>query len=278
METMNFKFIVVYSMKWLLIFVLALCFSNSRAQNMLADISEKSNSLPYRQTVQKILQYGEQLRQPHLPAEQQKLTSEYNLLNNQYKDTIVQYIQKNPNVETAGILALSYYFDVQKDSGFLRQSLVLMQNANTQNQYVQYIKEELNGLDSGKVGKKIPVFQLTDANNQVQTFPNGKKTLLVFWASWCIPCRVENSTLKKQYALLQQKGIAICSVNLDETKTNWTNASQQDQFTWNDCFGGNAFSSRIARFFTIHQIPQNVLLDGDGTILVRNISLNQLLK
>ncbi|WP_447641839.1 MULTISPECIES: TlpA family protein disulfide reductase [Chitinophagaceae] len=265
-------------MKMFFSFLFFLCVSNIDAQNMMQQIAEKSNTLPYQQTAQRILQYGEKLRQPHLPAEQQKIIAQYNALNGSYKDSVIQYIQANPNTETSGILALSYYFDIQKDSGFLRQALRLMQGANVQNQYAHYISDELNGLDSAQVGKLIPVFEMIDLNRNMQHFPNGKKTLLNFWASWCVPCRAENETLKKQYVAIQQKGTEICSVNIDDDKNRWLLASKQDQLPWANCFAGNGFGSRIARFFTIHQIPQNVLLDENGKILARNISINQLLK
>lgn len=241
-------------------------------------IAEKSNALPYQQTAQKILQYGEQLRQPHLPVEQQKIIAQYNELNNRYKDSIAQYVQANPNAEMSGVLALSYYFDIQKDSGFLRRTLQLMQGASVQNRYTHYILDELNGLDSGQVGKVIPVFELVDLDKKIQHFPNGKKTLLNFWASWCVPCRAENATLKDQYATIQQKGISICSVNIDDDPNRWILASKQDQLPWLNCFAGNGFESRMARFFTIHQIPQNVLLDENGKILARNISIHQLIR
>ncbi|MFT4202308.1 MAG: thioredoxin family protein [Chitinophagaceae bacterium] len=265
-------------MKHLLFLLLILCFFNSRAQNMMQLIEEQSYTLPYQQTAQKILEYGAQLRQPHLAAEQQKITAQYNDLNNRYKDSIVQYIQTRPDTDTAGVLALSYYFDIRKDSGFLRQTLQVMQSHNVHNHYTHYISDELNGLDSAQVGKRMPDMTLADVHNQPQHFPNGYKTLLVFWASWCVPCRAENTTLKDQYPVLQQKGISLCSVNLDDDKNRWLLASRQDQLPWLDCFAGNGFGSRMARFFTIHQIPQNVLLDPNGKILGRNVSLNQLLK
>ena len=244
----------------------------------MARMTEKSGSLPFRQTAQKILQYGVQLRQPQLPQEKQKTIAAYNALNGRYKDSILQYLWTHADTDTAGVLALCYFFDIQKDSGFLRRSLQLMQDAKVDNPYTHYISDELDGLDSAHAGKVVPGFSLVDRDNKVHHFPDGHKTLLVFWASWCVPCRAENSALKDQYAKIRQKGIAICGVNLDEDKNRWLLASGQDGLPWLDCFAGNAFASRIARFFTLHQIPQNVLLDENGKILARNSTINQLIR
>lgn len=263
---------------WFFICLLVLVGLQSQAQDMLIRISEKSKDLPFQQTSKKILDYAEQIRKPHLPAEQLALIQQYNQLNNGYKDSILQYIQTNPTVENAAVLPLSYYFDIRTDSGFLRKSLLLFHANNVDNQYTQYMTAELNGLDSAQVGKTIPSFSLLDINGKTQIFPNGQKTLFVFWASWCVPCRAENETLKTQYATIQQRGIQIASINLDEDKNRWLLASKQDQLPWANAFAGQGFSSRIARFFTIHQIPQNVLLDESGKILARNIGLNQLVK
>lgn len=245
---------------------------------MLAEITEKASSLPFQNFVQKILQSGEQLRQPQLSQEKQKRIEQYNILNNQYQDSISDYIQKYPAQENAGLLSLQYFFDIRKDTSFLRKNLQVFQSANIANRYTAYIVDELNGLDSGQVGKMMPNFSLLNIKNSIEKYPNGKKTLFVFWASWCAPCRLETEHLKAQYQSIQQKGIELVSVNLDDDKNRWLLASKQDQIPWTNCFSDGAWESRMARFFTLHQIPQNVLIDGHGKIEARNISINQLLK
>ncbi|PZP47042.1 MAG: hypothetical protein DI598_11460 [Pseudopedobacter saltans] len=248
------------------------------AQNMLASITENASRLPFQNMVGDILQIGEQLRKPQLPLEKQKLIEKYNVLNTQYQDSIAHYLKAFPNNEKAGYLSLQYFFDIRRDTPFLRKNLNIFLSTGVENKFTQYIKEELSGLDSAQVGKNIPTFLFKDINKQSRTFPNGHKTLFVFWASWCAPCRLETDQLKDQYDNIRKKDIDLVSVDLDDDPNRWLLASKQDQIPWMNCFADGAWESRVARFFTLHQIPQNVLIGSDGKILARNISIHQLLK
>ncbi|WP_435523487.1 TlpA family protein disulfide reductase [Chryseobacterium indoltheticum] len=49
---------------------------------------------------------------------------------------------------------------------------------------------------------------------------NYKKHLVIFWASWCGPCRQEIPLLKKVYSE-SNKEIEFVSVSIDNDKKSW---------------------------------------------------------
>ena len=118
--------------------------------------------------------------------------------------------------------------------------------------------------------------------------PNGEKmslskikdklVLIDFWASWCGPCRRENPNLVDAYRKYHKtkfkdgNGFEIYSLSLDKNEDAWIKAINQDQLFWEyhvSDLGG--WQSAGSQKYGIRSIPSNVLIDGDGIIIARNL-------
>lgn len=106
----------------------------------------------------------------------------------------------------------------------------------------------------------------------------GKVVLIDFWASWCMPCRVENPNLVRIYNTFKDKqfvagdGFTIFSVSLDKEMNSWTEAIRADGLVWeahvSDLKGWYAVP---AAMYQVSSIPSNFLIDGNGVILAKNL-------
>jgi thiol-disulfide isomerase/thioredoxin len=111
----------------------------------------------------------------------------------------------------------------------------------------------------------------------------GKLVLIDFWASWCMPCRIENPNLVQVYHQYKDKkfkggdGFAIYSVSLDLKKDVWTEAIQSDGLVWeahvSDLLG---WKSVPASIYQIMSIPANILIDGNGIIITKDLRAESL--
>ncbi|WP_031526704.1 TlpA disulfide reductase family protein [Dyadobacter crusticola] len=100
---------------------------------------------------------------------------------------------------------------------------------------------------------------------------SGKHNLVVFWASWCGPCRQEIPQIKKLESQFKDK-LNIVSISIDHDETAWQKALEKEKMPWSQ-FLALADSSRIKldKKYNLQSIPVWVLLDSDNKLVERQV-------
>jgi thiol-disulfide isomerase/thioredoxin len=90
--------------------------------------------------------------------------------------------------------------------------------------------------------------------------------LLVFWATWCGPCRKELPHLRVVHEKFAPRGLDVVSVSVDEGSTDKVREfAGQQKMTWTVVHGGGGDAARL---YGVTAIPAMVLVDGQtGKIL-----------
>jgi thiol-disulfide isomerase/thioredoxin len=99
----------------------------------------------------------------------------------------------------------------------------------------------------------------------------GKVVLVDFWASWCGPCRRENPAVRALYAKYKDQGFDILGVSLDRDAAAWRKAIQDDMLPWHHVSDLKGWQSDHAATYSVTSIPQTLLLDREGKLIVRNL-------
>ena len=107
----------------------------------------------------------------------------------------------------------------------------------------------------------------------------GNIVLIDFWASWCMPCRMENPNVVEAYNKYNAakfkngaKGFTVYSVSLDRDKDNWIKAIEQDKLAWKNHVSDLKFwSSEAAGIYGVQGIPTNWLINEKGIIVATNL-------
>ena len=131
-----------------------------------------------------------------------------------------------------------------------------------------------------KIGDKAIDLSYNNPNGEKMSLSKIKDKLVLidFWASWCGPCRRENPNLVDAYRKYNKtkfkdgNGFEIYSLSLDKNEDAWIKAINQDQLFWEyhvSDLGG--WQSEGSNKYNIRSIPSNVLVNGKGIIIAKNL-------
>jgi len=138
------------------------------------------------------------------------------------------------------------------------------------------------------IGEIAPDFTQPDKDGNPVKLSDfkGKYVLVDFWASWCGPCRQNNSLLVKLYEEFSGKKFTILGISLDdvEGRAAWLKAVKDDGLPWMQVSDLKHWDNAVAKLYAIAAIPQSILVGPDGTIVLNGptaeelkVKLNQLL-
>ena len=71
--------------------------------------------------------------------------------------------------------------------------------------------------DSAAAGSAIYASSFKNLKDQSESLASlkGKVTVVYFWATWCVPCRIETPKLVKLYDGYKAKGVEVVGIALD---------------------------------------------------------------
>lgn len=141
-----------------------------------------------------------------------------------------------------------------------------------------------NRLRSSKVtaiGQIFPILDLVNINNKIATVSHNKKsqfTLVDFWFSRCTPCLQEFPKLIEIYNSYKGKGFSITGISIDKKSdfTLWKKTVKDKNINWNQFLDPEG--EITTNVLSVKMFPSNFLLDKDGVIIEKNISITDLNK
>ncbi len=98
----------------------------------------------------------------------------------------------------------------------------------------------------------------------------GKVVALVFWATWCAPCRAMLPHERALAERLRDQPFALLSVNADDDRDRLRHFLATHGVTWRQWCDGGA-DGPIAQRYQVQSWPTVYVLDGRGVVRYRDV-------
>lgn len=244
--------------------------------------------------------YYDSLQSPRILVIKKNLDSMYTSLVNDHRQTTIQFIKDNP-ASLASLMALyqqvpssnpmqtDLLIDPMKNISLYERVDSMMMIKYPGSEPVILLHKQMIGYRDDKkefdrvslttaIGRKAPdIVLLSDKGDSIRLSSlRGKYVLLNFWASWSDESRKLNAQLKSLYSKYRWDGFEIFQVSLDKSKEAWLNAIAEDKISWKNGCDFQFWNSPVAAKYNVRQLPVSFLIDREGKIMEKDISLEQL--
>ncbi len=220
----------------------------------------------------KMSQLNQLANSPDGASKKDSIMAAYQDLTMTIQVKVDSFLQKNKSSYISPFLLV--VVNQLSDDVFLLERRYLSLSPSVQHtMYGNYLQEQIENGKVGAIGSEAIDFTQNDTAGMPVSLSSfkGKYVLIDFWASWCKPCRMENPNVLAAYERFKSKNFTVLGVSLDQNKSSWIKAIQDDKLVWSQVSDLKYWNNDVARQYKIQQIPQNILVDPNGKIVGKNL-------
>lgn len=100
---------------------------------------------------------------------------------------------------------------------------------------------------------------------------HGKVVLVMFWATWCAPCRAELPEIRECYEAYRDQGFDVLGISCDNDRQQLEEFLKEQSLPWKTLFSDNqkasGMSNPMADYYGVIGVPTLMLVGKDGNVV-----------
>ena len=195
------------------------------------------------------------------------------LLYDKQMNANISFVDKNPDsyVSLDRMYFILGFKDGRAKYKILRPIFDKMDAKVMNNALGAYLKNKLKNIEESSEGNFAKNFSAKDYDGRefsLSDFKGKNVVLLDFWASWCVPCKLELPTLRLINEKYKEKGLQIISVSQDKDSKAWKKTIKSEEMDlWINMLLDKDNKKIILDNYAVQAIPVKVLIDKNGKII-----------
>ena len=232
---------------------------------------------------------------PDYPELKLKLDLQFDSITSTFQDYSINFIHKNAGSPAILIALYNLYgqgipvFHPSTDFPVYRFVDSVMMSSYSELEAVRMLHAQMeeakllmeSDLQSSRLnlGEIAPDFVSSrpDGSALALSSLRGNYVLLSFWGSWSNLSREENASLVRARERFGEKNFRILQVSVDDSKTDWTGAIEEDGLDWDHVSDLKRWETPVVDLYGVERIPFMVLIDPSGKIVEKDLYGEQLL-
>jgi len=193
---------------------------------------------------------------------------------------VAEVVKEHPTSLVSLFLIKKYYL-LKAEPDYAQAAVLLsaMAKASPRWTQLQQLLHEVELLKASAVGERLPSFSAVtiDGARVTDADLSGTVNVVCAWSSWNFDSQNMQrmlKPLKREYGSRLQ----LMSFCLDATVRECRSTMRRDSITWPTVCDGQMWQSPAIAQLGITEVPTNIVVDRQGRVVARNLSIGQLLE
>ena len=193
-------------------------------------------------------------------------------------EVLLNYIKSNPD-SYVGMWVLAENFSIYGYKRIYEVAYKSLSESIKSTHSGRHLKEKLSVSGISGLNGNLPSASLYEyeVGKNIVSFTDlpSKYTLVDFWASYCAPCIRAFPKIKIIYDSTDRKYFDVLAISVDSEKSvdAWREFIERKNYPWRQLLDDEM---KFSKKLMINAVPANFLVDAKGTILMKNVSPEEL--